>query len=122
MINWFEIPVTNIGRAQQFYETIFNIKMTPLDLGENFKMVLFPTLEGSIKGGALCQHAEAYKPSEYGALIYLNANPSIADIIERVTTAGGQVILNRRQISEERGFMALFKDTEGNRIALQADN
>ena len=26
-LNWFEIPVTDINRAKQFYETIFDIQI-----------------------------------------------------------------------------------------------
>ena len=31
-ISWFEIPTTDLDRAQKFYETIFDIKMIPLDM------------------------------------------------------------------------------------------
>jgi hypothetical protein len=30
-ISWFEIPTIDLNRAQKFYETIFNIQMTPFD-------------------------------------------------------------------------------------------
>ena len=29
-ISWFEIPTTDLNRAQKFYETIFSIRMIPL--------------------------------------------------------------------------------------------
>ncbi len=31
-ISWFEIPATDIDRAQKFYETIFGITMIPMDM------------------------------------------------------------------------------------------
>jgi predicted enzyme related to lactoylglutathione lyase len=40
-ISWFEIPTENIGRAQKFYEAIFDITMIPLDLAQ-IKMRMFP--------------------------------------------------------------------------------
>ena len=40
-ISWFEIPTTDINRAQQFYETIFGITMMPMDM-PNLKMRMFP--------------------------------------------------------------------------------
>jgi len=121
-INWFEIPVSDIDRAQAFYETIFDIKMERLQLGDTFNMALFPTPDGSTKGGALCQHPTAYTPSDQGTVIYLDANPSVAVIVDRIAAAGGEVVVPRTQINEERGYMALFKDTEGNRVALQGDD
>ena len=54
-LNWFEIAVTNLARATKFYETIFDIKMIPADMG-GMKMAMFPpdSMNGSV-GGALVQ-------------------------------------------------------------------
>ena len=27
MVNWFEIPVTDMNRAQKFYETVFKVSI-----------------------------------------------------------------------------------------------
>ena len=114
---WFEIPVTDIGRARRFYEAIFAFEMKALDLGE-LKMVVFPS-EGI--GGALCQHAAWYKPSaEMGPLIYLNAEPDLAIVLGRVEKAGGKVTVPKRQISPDFGYMAVLVDSEGNRVALHS--
>ena len=48
--NWFEIPVTDLNRAQKFYETIFGIKMTAMDLS-NIKMRLLPLGRHTRYGG-----------------------------------------------------------------------
>ena len=40
-ISWFEIPATDLNRAQKFYEHIFDIEMGEIDL-QNIKMRLFP--------------------------------------------------------------------------------
>lgn len=118
-INWFEIPVTDMERAQKFYETIFQMKMEPMPM-PGFKMVAFPVnwAEGHI-GGALAEH-EMYKPSADGVVLYLNANPSIQLVIDRIEAAGGKIVIPKTQISPEIGYMAFFTDTEGNRIALHA--
>jgi predicted enzyme related to lactoylglutathione lyase len=114
---WFEIPATDIARARRFYETIFQFEMRPLDLG-TLQMALFPA-EGS--GGALCQMPAWYKPSaEAGPLVYLNAEPDLAIVLGRVEGAGGKVTVPKRQISPEYGYMAVFIDCEGNRVALHS--
>lgn len=51
-ISWFEIPAVNLDRAQRFYETIFEMKMTVLDL-QNIKMRLFPLDDKMDVGGSL---------------------------------------------------------------------
>jgi hypothetical protein len=63
-----------------------------------------------------------HTPSQDGAVIYLNGNPSIQAILDRIEPAGGKVIMPRTQISPEIGYMAFFIDTEGNRIGLHAQN
>lgn len=115
-IQWFEIPVGNFERAKTFYEKIFAINIEARDFG-SFKM---GTLPGK-NTGALC-YGEWYNPGEKGPLIYLNANPDLNDVLEKVEDAGGEIISEKKQISEEMGYMALFYDSEGNRIALKSDN
>lgn len=118
-ISWFEIPTKDLNRAQKFYEEIFDIKMTPLDL-ENFQMRMFPIEAPTGVGGALC-YSESHKPSETdGALIYLNGNPDVQNVLNKVQKAGGKVLVPKTQISPEYGYMAVLIDTEGNRIALHS--
>lgn len=118
-ISWFEIPAANITRAKRFYETILNITMQDLELGVDLKMALFPTEPDGI-GGALAQHPEFYFPGNQGSLVYLNANPGIQPILDRVEGAGGKVLVPKTKISEENGYMAVFQDCEGNRVALHS--
>jgi len=44
----------------------------------------------------------------------------LANELSRVEPAGGQVLQGKTQISEEHGYMALFIDCEGNRVALHS--
>lgn len=121
VLNWFEIPTTDIERAKRFYGAIFEIEMSDFPIGD-LKMAMFPYAPGSGKlGGALIQH-EMYEPRDNGVLIYLNANPDIQTVIERIEPAGGKIVIPRTQISPDIGYMAVFTDTEGNRIALHAQN
>lgn len=120
-INWFEIPAIDIERARAFYETIFGIEMQAMPI-HGLKMISFPAEWGDGRvHGALIQH-EMYTPSEHGIAIYLNANPNIQDIIDRIEPAGGKVVTRKTQISPDIGYMAFFLDTEGNRLALHAQN
>ncbi|MFN2458564.1 MAG: VOC family protein [Chitinophagaceae bacterium] len=120
-ISWFEIPATDLERAQKFYETIFDISLTPIDL-PNFKMRMFP-LEDSMTGigGAIVFAEGFYKPSDTdGVLIYLNANPDVQNILNKIEAAGGKIVKPKTEISPEYGFMGVFIDTEGNRIGLHS--
>jgi predicted enzyme related to lactoylglutathione lyase len=72
-------------------------------------------------GGALCYNEQFYKPSATdGPLIYLNANPDVQEVLDKVEKAGGKIVVPKTQISPEHGYMAVIMDTEGNRIALHS--
>ena len=121
-LNWFEIPVTDTARAKKFYETILDVSMETVDM-MGMEMVMFPYDEdpnGKVSGALV--KSEYHKPSADGTLIYLNANPNIQDVEDRIAAAGGNVIMPRTLISEMVGYMAFFIDTEGNRIGLHASN
>jgi predicted enzyme related to lactoylglutathione lyase len=120
-ISWFEIPTAHIDRAQKFYETIFQIQMTPMDF-QNIQMRMFP-LDDPMNGvgGTLVKTDGFHIPSATdGPLIYLNGNPDVQIIVDRVEAAGGKVTVPKTKISDEYGYMAVFIDTEGNRIALHS--
>jgi predicted enzyme related to lactoylglutathione lyase len=121
LVGWFEIPVSDMDRAIRFYESVLGIKTERHQFGP-LDMAWFPwDPEGTGSGGSLVFNKENYKPSKEGILIYLTANSGdLANELGRVEKAGGKVLLPKRQISEEYGFMALLLDTEGNRIALHS--
>ena len=120
-ISWFEIPTTDIDRAQKFYESIFGISMIPLEF-PNIKMRMFPLDDMMTQvGGALVDSGGFHKVSATdGPLIYLNGNPDVQNVLDKVEAAGGKISVPKTQISPEYGYMAVIEDTEGNRIALHS--
>ncbi len=119
-ISWFEIPTHDIDRAQKFYEAIFDMQMIPMDM-PNLQMRMFPIEDPMKIGGALVHNKEFYKPtSSDGPMIYLNANPDVQNILNRIEAAGGVIVVPKTEISPEYGHMAVFIDSEGNRMALHS--
>ncbi len=119
-ISWFEIPTTDIDRAAAFYEAVFDTKLAPMDM-PNLKMRMFPLEDRMGVGGALTFAEGFYTPSStLGPLIYLNGNPDVQLFLDRIEFAGGKIVVPKTQISPEYGYMAVFLDTEGNRIALHS--
>lgn len=120
-LNWFEIPATNIVRAQKFYESIFSISMEPMEV-MGMKMAGFPSENGNGKASGALVQSEFHKPSKEGSYVYLNANPSIQAVLDRIPKVGGKVVMPKTQVSPEIGWMASFIDSEGNQVALHAQN
>ncbi len=120
---WFEIPVENMNRAVKFYETVFNFKINVQNFGEEL-MGWFPftNIKNSPNsGGSLIYNPKHYTPSTNGTLIYLASQTNnVSNELSRVELAGGNVIIEKKIISEEIGFMGVFIDTEGNRIAVHS--
>jgi predicted enzyme related to lactoylglutathione lyase len=120
-LNWFDIPVTDMDRAKHFYQVIFSQHMEEMDM-MGMRMAMFPGEEGDGKAhGALVQ-SESHKPSTEGVTIYLNANPDMAMVLEKVEPMGGKILMPKTQISAEIGYMAFFTDTEGNKVGLHSQN
>ena len=116
-INWFEIPASNFERAVSFYSAVFNSEMPTQEIMGN-QMAFFNADQQGV-GGAVC-HGEGYTPTENGALVYLNGGDDLGGPLSRVEGAGGSVMMPKTKISDEIGFMAIIKDTEGNRVAFHS--
>lgn len=119
-LNWFEIPVSNFDRAKKFYETIFNYQMPENVMGTarmGFLLYDFPA--GKV-GGAIVYNPDFYTPSDNGSLIYLNCQPDLKIVLDRVENAGGKIIMSKTMVAPDLGFWALIKDSEGNRVALHS--
>lgn len=112
---YFEIPVTNIERAIQFYSAVFGFEFERDRIHDN-EMAFFPLIEGNNGiSGALAQ-GEIYKPTIDGTLVYLNTE-DIEETINLVVKNGAEILFPITS-NGEFGLVAEFKDCEGNRIAL----
>jgi uncharacterized protein len=120
-LNWFEIPASDFERARHFYQVIFGIHMQ-VDNMMGMKMAFFPMAMGSGKASGALVQSDFHKPSMDGSIIYLNANPDMTDILNRIETEGGKVLMPKTHITQDIGYMAFFTDTEGNRVALHSQN
>ena len=56
-----------------------------------------------------------------GAVIYLNANPDLQLVLNRVEKAGGKILMPKVLIDENTGNMAFILDTEGNKVGLHSN-
>jgi hypothetical protein len=84
------------------------------------KMATFPYEPKSGKASGALVQSDSHTPSMDGALIYLNANPDMSSVLEKVESVGGKVLMPKTFISAEIGYMAFIADTEGNRVALHS--
>jgi predicted enzyme related to lactoylglutathione lyase len=123
-INWFQIPVLETSRAKKFYETILEIKMqTKLIPETEEELTFFPFSPGVIRAtsgrvSGVLTKSQRSKPSMDGITVFLNANPVIQNVIDKIEPAGGKIIIPKTKV--QAGYFSIFIDPEGNKIGLHA--
>ncbi|WP_411880707.1 VOC family protein [Polaromonas sp. YR568] len=118
-ISWFEIPSTQLDKAQAFYETVLGCKMRREAMGPS-EGAVFPYEAEEGVGGAILAGPTAPAPASGGTLIYLDASPSLDAALARALKAGGKVALPRQALPPGMGFFAHITDLDGNRVGLHA--
>lgn len=118
MVGWFEIPVSDMNRAKVFYEHVFQIKLDVQNFG-GLIMGWFPFVEGKEGAAGTLIKQETYIPSQEGTLVYFISD-NVQNELDRVEVAGGKIYQPKTEISPEHGYMGVFIDCEGNRVALHS--
>lgn len=113
---WFEIPVKDMERARQFYQTVLGVELSPPTRLGDATLSMFPMAMNTVGAGGALILNENVQPSLQGTTVYFSVE-SIGPVLERITRAGGSICIPRTDIGEY-GFFAQFQDTEGNRTAL----
>jgi len=120
VIDWFEIPVCDVPRAQAFYEAVMQTTLQrERYAGPGMQMAVFPG-EGDAVKGALVSGLPALQVGACGTLVYLHAGASLDTALQRVAAAGGKVVMPKIALPEGLGFMAHVLDVDGNRVGLHA--
>ena len=114
-MTYFEIPVTDMNRAVQFYTYVFGVSLTR-EVVDGYDMALFPPAEDGWGASGALAKGDVYVPSKTGAILYFRV-ASIDDILARATAAGADILYPKKDIGD-LGYVAEIEDSEGNRIAL----
>lgn len=110
---YFEIPVSNMERAINFYQQLLGIE---LELGQihDYEMAFFPFENGLGISGALVK-GDVYRPSIEGVFLYLQID-DIEATISKGVELGSKVLLEKTEA--DSCFVAEITDSEGNRVCL----
>ncbi len=116
-VNWFEIPVKDIGRARKFYEKVLGFELTPEEMAP-YTLAFFPMTQNVSGAAGTLIKGESYEPSHAGTVVYFSVD-DIDEVLRRINANGGKTLLPKKNIGKY-GFIAHFEDTEGNRLALHS--
>jgi uncharacterized protein len=115
-LNWFEIPAKDFARAKAFYANVLDVQIHD-DPNRHYAYLPADPKEGGFGGAIAC--GENYVPAMTGTTIYLDGGKDLSVPLGRVESAGGKVILPKTAIGDN-GFIALFIDTEGNKVGFHS--
>ena len=118
-MGWFELYVTDMARAKNFYQGVFQRELVDLpSMGPDMEMCAFAWVEqGTGASGALVKTAKMAAGSG-GTIVYFSCEDCSVEAA-RAQTLGGTLCQARMSIGEY-GFIALVQDTEGNTIGLHS--
>ncbi|MEM1235578.1 MAG: VOC family protein [Pseudomonadota bacterium] len=104
---WAEIHVRDLDAGEAFYARVTGMDAMRTEMfGAN--VAIFGGQEGS--GFDL----QAGEPAQGGSIVYIAAKGKLADTLQRVWDAGGEVVGEPQQIPS--GQFAVCKDPDGNAI------
>ncbi len=123
----FEIPADDVNRAIAFYKNTFGWSFKKFDMpgdgsteGEPYYGVIttdidergMATTPGAINGGLMKR-----KMPQQPFMNYIHAD-SIDATIETIQSNGGEIVMPKTEIGKGMGWIAAFKDPEGNIMGL----
>lgn len=119
-VGFFDIYVEDMDRAQAFYETVLETKLTPMG-DPNDSTVLMRAFGDDFSshgaGGALVK-LEFATPGPGGSMVYFSCGDCAVEEA-RVPAAGGSVVKAKYSIGDH-GFVSIISDTEGNMVGLHS--
>ena len=116
-VNWFEIYVQDMARARSFYENVFSVKLTKLNMPE-IEMWSFPMdMDSPGAAGSLVKF-DGVPPGGNSTMVYFYCDDCAVEEA-KVEKQGGKIHRPKMSIGEY-GYISLVMDTEGNMIGLHS--
>lgn len=108
-ITHIDIPVADLGKASEFYASLFGWQISEIPGFEGYPMWQAPN---QISGGGLAPRGDGFtQPRSYVEV------DSIDDVLAKAKERGATVTMEKSPISETSWF-AVFLDPDGNTIGL----
>ncbi len=108
-ITHIDIPVSDLGKAQEFYSDLFGWNIAEMPGFEGYPMWQAPN---QISGGGLAPREDGFtQPRSYVEV------DSIDDVLAKVEAIGGTVTMPKTEIDPTSWFAA-FTDPDGNNLGL----
>ncbi|MFI5148453.1 MAG: VOC family protein [Bacteroidia bacterium] len=134
MLAWFEIPAFDFEKAIDFYTKVFKFTIERKKFGSVPYGIIFES--GTGISGAIMQVKEKPLPNA-GPVLFFKVS-DMYETLQRIKQLGGEVLKEKSIIKDEtpdgktmialtmidnaHGYYALFRDPEGNKMALYSNS
>lgn len=121
IIVWADIPATDLERASKFYSHVLGMPVAQMPGMDGIALPgsgEMPADRPEIAPVAFDLYTNG-KPSEDGCTVYLGSMGDVDGMVARVSEAGGEILQEKRFMGPMVGWIAFFRDSEGNRIGIQ---
>ncbi len=115
-IGWFEIYVSDVEKAKDFYGDLFEWQFKLLEGFEPEYTTIF-TGEDSVGGGFM---KSSSKQEGQSVVIYIDVE-DVAKSLKKVEEKGGKIEKPKTLISATSGYYGLFRDLDNNLIGLWSE-
>jgi predicted enzyme related to lactoylglutathione lyase len=116
-VGWFEIYVQDMNRAKAFYESVFESRLTKMEM-PGMDMWTFPFQDKASGASGALIRMQGLASGGNSVVVYFSSNDCGVEAA-RAAEAGGRIHKGKTSIGEH-GFFALVLDTEGNMIGLHS--
>ena len=118
-INWFEIHVLDLDRAEAFYKKIFNASFFEMkDYPYDARGITLNETPESLEG-ALVKHPSRRPSHEHGTILFFEVD-DVDETVEHVKQEKIQVWREPFSIGHSHERMAIVGDSEGNAIGIMS--
>ena len=118
-INWFEIHVLDLDRAEAFYKKIFNASFFEMkDYPYDARGITLNETPESLEG-ALVKHPSRRPSHEHGTILFFEVD-DVDEAVEHVKQENIPVWREPFSIGHSPERMAIFGDSEGNTIGIMS--
>jgi uncharacterized protein len=126
-IVWADIPVSDLDRACKFYSQVLGKPVSGVPGMDGIALIgMAPSAGQMVQPREIPAEpivsADLYaggQPGPGGTTIYFSSSGDINGMVARVREAGGEVLEEPQFRGPMIGWVAFFRDTEGNRIGIQ---
>lgn len=117
---WFEIYVSDMSRAVQFYETVLGTTLTDMNdpTDQSMEMMAFPMDMETHGASGMLVKMDGMNSGGNSTLVYFGCEDCAIEE-SRVVAAGGTVMKPKMSVGEH-GFISICVDTEGNAFGLHS--